>query len=343
MRAPDAGPFLGELTESVALQFLAAAPFSLVLTDPRQPDNPIVYANQAFCDISGYPKSEIIGRNCRFLQGPATDPHTVERIQKALRDNDEVMVDILNYHKNGTPFWNRLLISPLRAPDGTVLFFSGVQKRLAAEDQPDNQRAAIDELHHRVKNHLAMVRSLIRMHGRDDSADPRCILNDAANRIDVLSLLYEQLTYRPGENRQAVVLSDYLERITLAIGALGDQDAVQVSLQADRFTVPVEHAVHIAMIVSECVTNAMQHAFEEGADGLVAVTVAERADGGIRIQIRDDGRGFPDGVNWPSRNSLGGRLALELSTALSGELDVVSGPSGTTVTFQAPPAVREIS
>ena len=127
MRAPDAGPFLGELTESVALQFLAAAPFSLVLTDPRQPDNPIVYANQAFCDISGYPKSEIIGRNCRFLQGPATDPHTVERIQKALRDNDEVMVDILNYHKNGTPLWNRLLISPLRAPDGTVLFFSGVQ------------------------------------------------------------------------------------------------------------------------------------------------------------------------------------------------------------------------
>lgn len=339
----EAGPFLGELTESVALQFLAAAPFSLVLTDPRQPDNPIVYANQAFCDISGFSKSEIIGRNCRFLQGPATDPNAIERIGKALRDEEEVMVDILNYRKDESPFWNRLLISPLRAPDGQVLFFSGVQKRLSAEDSPDRQRTAINELNHRVKNHLAMVRSLIRMHGREEDADPKVILNDAANRIDALSLLYDHLTYRQGENSHAVVLSDYLERITDAIGALDDREAITVSLEAERFTVPVENAIHIAMIVSECVTNAMQHAFEDRSEGNITVDVDETKDGGILIKIQDDGRGIADGSNWPSRNSLGGRLAVELSTALSGSLDVVSDESGTTVTFEAPPKVREMT
>ena len=99
----------------------------IVISDPRQADNPIVFVNDAFCRMSGYGREEIVGRNCRFLQGADTDPKAVERIRRAVKSGERVEVDLRNYRKDGQPFWNRLLLGPVRDEAGEVAYFFASQ------------------------------------------------------------------------------------------------------------------------------------------------------------------------------------------------------------------------
>ena len=96
---------------------------AMVLTDPRKTDNPIVFVNDAFCHLSGYAREEVLGRNCRFLQGPDTDPAGVDRIRDAVATAEPIEIDIRNYRRDGDGFWNRLLIAPIRDTDGTLEYF----------------------------------------------------------------------------------------------------------------------------------------------------------------------------------------------------------------------------
>ena len=110
----------------------------MTVTDPHQPDNPIIFANNAFIQMTGYSREELIGRNCRFLQGPETDRKQVEEVRHAVEARAEFATEILNYRKNGSTFWNALFISPVYATNGELLYFFGsqldVSRRRDAED-----------------------------------------------------------------------------------------------------------------------------------------------------------------------------------------------------------------
>ncbi len=99
----------------------------IVVTNPALPGNPIIFANPAFTKITGYSLEEAIGRNCRFLQGSGTDPATIERLGQAVRRRRPIQVDILNYRKDTTAFWNQLAVSPVSDDDGSLRYFVGVQ------------------------------------------------------------------------------------------------------------------------------------------------------------------------------------------------------------------------
>ena len=99
----------------------------MLVTDPNQEDDPIVFVNGAFLDLTGYKEEEILGRNCRFLQGPDTDRATVAEVRKALREQRAVSVDLLNYKADGEPFWNALFIGPIFDQDGKLLYFFASQ------------------------------------------------------------------------------------------------------------------------------------------------------------------------------------------------------------------------
>ncbi|MCC4590546.1 PAS domain-containing protein [Xanthomonas campestris pv. cannae] len=110
----------------------------MIVTDPRQPDNPIIFVNRAFLEMTGYGRDELIGNNCRFLQGPDTDRETVRNVREAIATHDEVAVEILNYRKDGSSFWNALYISPVYDDRGELVYFFGsqldVSRRRDAED-----------------------------------------------------------------------------------------------------------------------------------------------------------------------------------------------------------------
>jgi PAS domain S-box-containing protein len=99
----------------------------MLITDPRQPDNPIVFANAAFSRLTGFHHDEIIGRNCRFLQGPDTDRGDVDRLRAAIAAREPIELELLNYRKNGETFWNRLLVSPVFDEEGQVTYFFASQ------------------------------------------------------------------------------------------------------------------------------------------------------------------------------------------------------------------------
>lgn len=106
---------------------------NFVICDPSLPDCPIVFASDAFLDLTEFPREEVLGRNCRFLQGPGTDPGTVQTIRDAIKSGDEITVRILNYKRSGTPFWNMFTLAPMKDSDDTIRFLVGVQVDVTAQ------------------------------------------------------------------------------------------------------------------------------------------------------------------------------------------------------------------
>ena len=110
-----------------------ATPMPIAISDARLPDNPIVFVNDSFCRLSGYAREEVVGRNCRFLQGPGTDPAAIARIRAAVQASQGIQIDLRNHRKDGTPFWNRLLIAPVRDHAGQVAYFCASQVDVTLE------------------------------------------------------------------------------------------------------------------------------------------------------------------------------------------------------------------
>lgn len=112
----------------------------MILTDPGKPDNPIVFANNAFLDLTGYDLDEIIGRNCRFLQGAQTDRETVRELREAVAARKAISLEILNYTRDGTPFWNGVFIGPVYDEDGELLYFFASQLDVTARKEAEASR-----------------------------------------------------------------------------------------------------------------------------------------------------------------------------------------------------------
>lgn len=137
----------------------------VLISDARADDFPAIYINSAFEKITGYSQDEVIGRNCRFLQGPETDQETRQAIRKALRQQEEISTVIKNYKKDGTPFWNELLISPVKDNNGSVSHFIGLQNDITDRIQRQEMlefHASHDALTH-LKNRSALERYLIEL------------------------------------------------------------------------------------------------------------------------------------------------------------------------------------
>lgn len=142
-------------------RMIEASAIAAVISDPRRPDNPIIECNAAFEALTGYPRSEIIGRNCRFLRGAGTEPDLCDALREGIALQKPVMVEILNYKKDGTPFRNAVMVAPIFDAEGKLEFFLGSQIELAGPvapgagtDRQKEARARIDRLSPRQREIL---------------------------------------------------------------------------------------------------------------------------------------------------------------------------------------------
>ena len=122
------------------------------VTDPQQADNPIIYTNRTFESLTGYATEDIIGKNCRFLQGPGTDPKTIQQIRNSIAHKVQTTVTLKNYRKDGTAFWNRLNIEPLFVEG--KLYFIGTQTEITNEV---NQRLLLEEKEEEINQLLLPI------------------------------------------------------------------------------------------------------------------------------------------------------------------------------------------
>lgn len=328
------------LPAGVSMDALARAPFAVVITDASLADNPIVYVNAAFERITRYPAASALGRNCRFLQGPDTDPDHVEALRSAVAGQRQATVDILNYRADGSEFWNRLLIAPLEEGGRKGRFFLGVQLALDEEDErPRAEQAelAMREVQHRVKNHLAMVTGIIRLQGRRAKREDAAAFESVARRIENLQHLYEVLGTADGATGDTVSLSAHLGRIVRSIAALDGRPGVTVDVDIDPVEVPVDMSVKIGFLISELVTNAVQHGFSGRHRGAVTVSARAPGAGPLRIEVADDGIGLPECADWPGGGNLGSRIVRQFAQALHAELAVgPAEPTGTRIGIEIP-------
>ena len=134
--APTEGADLATLRERALL----ATDVSFTISDARRPDSPLVWVNPAFTRTTGYAFDEAVGRNCRFLQGPDTDPEAIAEIRRATEAGEPVNVTLLNYRRDGSGFWNELTLTPVFDHDGTLAHYIGVQSDVTDRVRAERER-----------------------------------------------------------------------------------------------------------------------------------------------------------------------------------------------------------
>ncbi|MDR6820826.1 PAS domain S-box-containing protein [Neorhizobium sp. 2083] len=282
----------------------------MIVTDPNQPDNPIIFCNSAFARLTGYSDEELVGRNCRLLQGPKTDRDAVARIRQAVASGHDVSVDILNYRKDGSTFWNALFISPVRDEEGRIVYFfasqldfTNVKSReaelAAARHQAEQevaQRTAdlhaalaaktllVHEVDHRVKNNLLTMASIVKLQARlTHEEGRRRTLMAVLNRVEALSTVQRKLFTLDDVSRFDV--ADFTrELVTDLISAIG-RDDIQVTLDLQALHVPAMKATPLSLIVNELVGDAVRRGLSDGG-GEIHVVV-KRLNGHFLIRVED--------------------------------------------------------
>jgi len=122
------------------------------ISDPNQPDNPLIYCNNAFCEMTGYGAEDVLGRNCKFLRGEDTDPKATKEIRDAIANHRPTTVELVNYRKDGSTFWNLLTIFPVFDNDGTLINFVGTHQDISAMKSAEAERMRLErELRHSQK------------------------------------------------------------------------------------------------------------------------------------------------------------------------------------------------
>ncbi|MFL0355735.1 PAS domain-containing protein [Erythrobacter sp. GH1-10] len=269
-------------------QAMAQTRMAICLCDPHKPDLPIVFANRAFRRLTGYSEADVIGRNCRLLQGPKTDPEPVARIREALANEDVVVVELLNYRKNGTTFWNALHLGPIYNDKGELVYFFGSQWDVsdvrAARAEEQHAKDMARELSHRMKNMFAVISGIVNVTGR-----VRGIRSEAAeinSRIQALGRAYETTlddalsgSIQIGEAIRAV-LSPY------------DRDEERLKLAGNGVRMPFTTISIVSLILHELAANATKHG-AWAAEGGTVIVDWQQSDGGDSLEIIWEEQGGP--------------------------------------------------
>jgi PAS domain S-box-containing protein len=310
----------------LALVALERTRMPIVITDPRQPDGPIVMANQAFLDLTGYSANEVLGHNCRFLQGPGTAPEDVELIRSGLRKHDHVEVELRNYRKDGSTFWNQLVISAVHAEDGELLYYFASQKdvtrRREAEKLEESERLLLKEIDHRSLNALALVQSIVRL-SRTDTVER--FAASIKGRVDALARAHRLLALSNWAS------ADLGELIAAEGGAQG------LSYAGPPVGLPPHLVQPLSLVLHELFSNAREHGGLSGPDARTAIEWEAAA---ARLVLRWTEDGVMLASPSPPRAGLGLQLVDGIVTQqLGGTIALTWRPSGLTAELSLPWAV----
>ncbi|NKJ08344.1 PAS domain-containing protein [Rhizobium sp. SG741] len=223
----------------------------MVVADARQPEYPIVLANQAFLDLTGYAADEIVGRNCRFLQGTGTSPAAVAEVRYALTAGKGVDVELLNYKKDGSSFWNQLHVSPILDDDGEVAYFFASQiyvtKYRKVQALEASEHRLLMEVDHRAKNVLAIVDSIVRLSNADN---PAAYASAVQERVQSLARAHALLS----ENSwKAIDIRNVIE------AQISRYPGSHITMSGPGYLVVPEAVQPLSLVIHELAVNAVTH------------------------------------------------------------------------------------
>ena len=295
---------------------VGATQAGVVITDPSLPDNPVIFVNPAFTRITGYEAEEVMGRNCRFLHGPGTDSRVIDKLRDRLQEGEPAQVELLNYRKDGSRFWNRLGVSPVLNDDGSVRFFVGIQADITEQKRTERDLMAAKEsaeLAYRSKSEFLAVMShelrtpLNAIIGFSDIlkgelfgpvGDPRYC--DYARDIHesgshLLALINDILDLSKGEAgklelyEEGFSLEEVVEGCVLMVRTRAEASGLSLEVEIPE-KLPQVHGDErkIKQVVLNLFSNAIKFSEPGGVVGLKAELVAD----GLRVIVSDSGIGM---------------------------------------------------
>lgn len=350
----------------------------MIVTDATLPGNPIIFANEAFVQLSGYACEELTGQEPHSMNGAGTDPETIRHYQEAMVEGRDETAEIVQYRKDGSAFRAMLFASPLDDGQGKVLHhfmsYLDITRRYEAEedlraltqqleakvaartkelqnansilaDLVAEKEVLLREVNHRAKNSLSVASSLLGIQGRRQ-ADPavRALFQEAQDRLTAMATVHDLLS--KSEASQRVNLAVYLGDLCEALRPITEHDdCVRLESEVDPdIVVHADIAIPLGIVATELITNAVKYAFPPPACGTVRVE-AVRADADrVELSIGDDGKG----MGGSREGSLGYGLVEALVRQIRGEMTIESeGGVRVAILFSCPapaaaPATRPI-
>jgi PAS domain S-box-containing protein len=318
---------------------VTASTNSIVITDPNQPDDPLVYVNPAFERTTGYPAEEALGRNCRFLQGEDHDQPALEELRTAIHEERHCTVVLRNYRKDGTMFWNELSVYPVRNEKGHMTNFVGVQndvtERIRAEEvlseirRAERRRIARD-LHDMALQDLSgALQSLRLTHLRSRNTGADLDLKEELEALGRATSGLRGAIYDLRHEKERPFVKSVEALVELNRQLTPERTTALMVEDGFPEELPEEVSVELLRVLQEALTNARRHS------GARNVEVRLRAEGEALVAaVIDDGRGFHPAS---ARTGVGLVGMGERIEGLGGKIEVSSrSGEGTRVTVKVP-------
>lgn len=304
---PDILRHLADAKPDLLVAAIEACPVNITIADMRRPDAPLAYVNPAFTETTGYALDEVVGRNCRFLQGAQTDPEAVAALRLAVEREMPIELDLLNYRKDGTPFDNHLKMAPVHDWSGRLVAYVGIQRDVTADRL--RERAEIDRqrlealgqmaggVAHQLNNLLQPILSLVSLNQSDltdarMAADFDVVLQSARQAADVVR---DTLAFSKGDSRTYVnmPMGEVVESQVAFIRTLLPAD-VSVDLKIDeaaRANIVRLDVTQFSQALANLMINSAQ---AMQASGKIEVFVSSCGSDHVAIAVSDEGPGVPE-------------------------------------------------
>ena len=290
----------------------------MTVVDPNRPDQPIVFVNQAFLTMTGYDKSEVVGRNCRFLQGPDTDPEAKARLRAAIERKEDISLELINHRKDGSAFWNALFVSPVYNAAGDLVYFFGSQLDISRRKQAEESLSHAQKMEalgqltggiaHDFNNLLQVILgyadSLATNLERPDADRARMgravgNIREAAERASTLTQQLLAFARKQRLEGRTISLNTLVEEMRQLAGrTLGETIAIAIDLAPDLWSCRLDPTqAEVALL--NLLINA-RDAMPEGGRVTIATRNREPAAPGgagcVAVEVTDTGSGIPSDV-----------------------------------------------
>ena len=296
----------------------------LCISDPNLADNPIVFANDAFLRLTGYTEAEIIGKNCRILQGPDTTAESVDAVRRAINEHRVETVEILNYREDGSSFLNALQIGPILDDEGQLIYFFGSQLDISEKREAEvlARRLAEAELIHRLRNIVNVMAVVIEMTAREEN-DPKVLSKVIVERLRALSDTHLQTIGQVNDLENV----DLTELTTTILNAYAPKRSEQFDIEGTDISLPPHLLSCFALGLHELATNSVKHGALGAQTGHVHVkleTFIIEDDPAISLQWSETNG--PTVIK-PTKQS-GSKIISDLIAAVGGSLELEWKVSG---------------
>jgi len=290
----------------------------------------LVFVNNAFATVYGYTSKELVGKHLSIFHTPEQMP-SVEAANQQIQETGEFSGEIWHIRRDGTVFPGLMHNSLLRDNEGNPVGMIGTLRDITARKQAEEQIEAalkekevlLQEIHHRVKNNLQIISSLLDMSSlRTHDQQAISLLTDARSRIHIMALIHSQL-YQSKRFDQIDMQSHIRELVGYLSAAYAARKRITPVVEVSGVCLSLTQAIPCALVLNELISNAFKHAFTEEQEGTLEITMRQSPEGPIVLRIKDNGVGIRDDIDMYHTNTLGLKLVRRLvQKQLRGEIQV---------------------